>query len=115
MPANETDDRDASGDGWTDPACEHLRRVREALAGYAEYAGLTVADVLVPAMPEETRRHASGRVMVELLGALAPVPRDAADGGSAPEPASVPLLVCALQHPETGARIALLAAAASMP
>ena len=111
---HKTDDRDAAGDGPADPACEHLRCVREALAGYAEYAGLTVADVLLPAMPQETRRHASGQVMVELLEALDPVPPDAPSGERRREPAPVPLLICALHHPETGARIALLAAAASM-
>ena len=116
MPANGIDDRDATGNGETNMVGEHLLCVREAVAGYAEYAGLTMAEILLPSMPEETRRHASGQVLMEVLSALDPHHQGerTAESGSSPD-APVPFLICALQHPPTGLRIALLAAAVSMP
>jgi hypothetical protein len=112
MPANGTDDRDAAGNGGADVAGEHLLCVREAVAGYAEYAGLTMAEILLPSMPEETRCHASGQVLLELLSALDPsrLDRENGENGSAHRP-PVPLLICGLQHQPSGLRVALLAAA----
>jgi hypothetical protein len=116
MPVKGTDDRDAAGDANTDVAGEHLLCVREAVAGYAEYAGLSMAEILLPSMPEETRRHASGQVLMELLSALDPADQGGEKGesGSACR-AAVPFLICGLQHPPTGLRVALLAAAVSAP
>jgi hypothetical protein len=114
MPANGTDDRDAAGSEHMGTAGEHLICVREALAGYAEYAGLTMAEILLPSMPEQTRRHASGQALMDLLQALDP-PRQAGrhgERGSAHR-APVPFLICALQDPPSGLRVALLAAAVS--
>jgi hypothetical protein len=67
-------------------------------------------------MPEETRRHASGQVLMEVLSALDPhhQAERTAESGSSPD-APVPFLICALQHPPTGLRVALLAAAVSVP
>jgi hypothetical protein len=113
MPVNGTDDHDAVENEGTRAAGEHLLCVREALAGYAEYAGLTMAEILLPSMPEQTRRHASGQVLMELLSALDPSHQDGLNGES-PYRAPVPFLVCALEHPPTGLRVALLAAAVSV-
>lgn len=115
MPVNGTDDRDATGNEDIGAAGEHLICVREAVAGYAEYAGLTMAEILLPSMPEQTRRHASGQVLMELLSALDPPDRDGRNGERGPTQSTpVPFLVCALEHPPTGLRVALLAAAVSM-
>jgi hypothetical protein len=115
MPVNGTDDRDAAGNEGLGAAGEHLLCVREAVAGYAEYAGLTMAEILLPSMPEQTRRHASGQALMELLRALDPPRRARRDGpnGSAHR-VPVPFLVCALEHPPSGLRVALLAAAVSV-
>lgn len=116
MPANGTDDRAAAHDESMGEAGEHLLCVREALAGYAECAGLTMSEILLPSMSEQTRRHASGQALMELLNALDPPRRDGQNGesGSAHR-APVPFLICALQHPPSGLRVALLAAAVSAP
>jgi hypothetical protein len=117
MPVNGTDDRDAAGNEGMGVAGEHLLCVREAVAGYAEYAGLTMAEILLPSMPEQTRRHASGKALMELLRALDP-PRRAGrkgeNGSAAAHRMPVPFLVCALEHPPSGLRVALLAAAISV-
>jgi hypothetical protein len=114
MPVNGTDDRDAAGNEGMG-AGDHLLCVREAVAGYAEYAGLTMAEILLPSMPEQTRRHASGQVLMELLSALDPPSQNGRDGGCGSAHATtVPFLVCALEHPPTGLRVALLAAAVSV-
>jgi hypothetical protein len=114
MPVNGTEDRDAAGNEGMGAAGEHLLCVREAVAGYAEYAGLTMAEILLPSMPEQTTRHASGQALMELLNALDPPGRAGRNGGSGSAyRAPVPFLVCALEHPPTGLRVALLAAAVS--
>ncbi|HEU5156727.1 MAG TPA: hypothetical protein VFU43_06985 [Streptosporangiaceae bacterium] len=114
MPVNGTEDRDTAGNEGMGAAGEHLLCVREAVAGYAEYAGLTMAEILLPSMSAQTRRHASGQALMELLRALDPPGGTARNGenGSANR-APVPFLVCALEHPPTGLRVALLAAAVS--
>ena len=114
MPVKRTDDRAAAEDANTNMAGEHLLCVREAVAGYAEYAGLTMAEISLPSMPEETRRHASGQDLMELLNALDPAREGGENGESGPAcRVPVPFLVCGLRHPPTGLRVALLAAAVS--
>lgn len=111
MPVHGTDDRDGAQKGVGEPG-EHLLCVRGVLAGYAEYAGLTMGEILLPSMPEETRRHVSGQALMELLKALDPQPREGQnDEAGMAHPTQMPFLVCTLQHPPTGLRIALLAAA----
>jgi hypothetical protein len=122
MPANRTDDHNAADGGDIGAAGEHLLCVREALVGYAEYAGLTVAEVFLPTMSEVTRRNAGGLALMDLLKALDPPQDDATSPESRPKaPHSwddrtpMPFLMCTLRHPDTGLRVALLAAATSVP
>jgi hypothetical protein len=121
-----TAEGDASGLLGITTADAHLLCVREALAGYAEAAGLTMAEILLPSMPESTRRHGSGRALLELLTAIdPPLGAEAVqvalgvkgvhkveDGADLPVGfADLPFLVCTLHHPETGLRVAVLGAA----
>lgn len=101
-----------------DEARLHLLGVREVLAGYAEYAGLTLAELFLPSMSESTRRHASGQVLMQLLEAV-DIPSKDGDQPQGSDPlgrfAEAPFLVCTLLHPETGVRVAVLGAAAAGP
>jgi hypothetical protein len=120
MPANGHDDSKADASkGTVDDAREHLFCVREAISGYAEAVGMTVADILLPTMPESTRRGASGQVFIGLLAALDPADEHDGENGELKDVsrsdrfADVPLLVCTLEHPTTGIRVAVMGTAAA--
>jgi excisionase family DNA binding protein len=117
--------QDRSGD-----AESHLARIREAVIAYGAAEDLVVGDILLPAMSPNTMRSPGGRAMVSLLKALDRPETPARATGTSTEVgrsdksdppdtdtldrfSGMPFLVCTLEHPGTGLRVAMLAAAIS--
>ncbi|HEU5155374.1 MAG TPA: hypothetical protein VFU43_00110 [Streptosporangiaceae bacterium] len=119
---------DGGGQDHFDEAATHLAQTREMVFAYSSAEELVVGDVLLPAMSAATMRSPGGRAMVSLLRALDrpetvgnriektrsnetdPPRTDAMNQFS-----NVPFLVCTLEHPKTGLRVAVIAAATSAP
>lgn len=117
------EDQSQSGEAW-----QHLAGIRDLVMGYGAIEGLVVGEIFLPTMSAATMRSDAGRALVALLKTMDDPNKesqmtderdnkegrakegDFADEHPSSQFSAVPFLVCTLEHPETGVRIAVLGA-----